>query len=211
MRYVQYGCGLCAPKEWVNYDISPTLRIRKIPVIGKIITKIFNQDIHFPTNILYGDITKGLPEKEGEVDAAYCSHTLEHLALEDLRIALKNTYSILKPGGVFRFVLPDLEYMARIYVNDLDQHNPDAAVTFISNTLMGVPKRQYGTKAFIKGFLGNSHHLWMWDYYSLAAELSKVGFKNIHRCQFHDSTDSMFSLVEDKERFLNSLAIEATK
>ena len=24
--YVQYGCGLCAPKEWVNFDVSPTLR-----------------------------------------------------------------------------------------------------------------------------------------------------------------------------------------
>ncbi len=211
MRYVQYGCGLCAPKEWVNYDISPTLRIRKIPIVGKVITKIFNQDIHFPANIMYGDIVKGLPEKRGGVDAAYCSHTLEHLALQDLRTALNNTYSMLKTGGTFRFVLPDLEYLARIYVQDLNNHNPDAAVSFIGNTLMGVTKRQYGTKAFIKGFFGNSHHLWMWDYYSLAAELSKAGFRNIRRCQFNDNPDPMFSHVEDRERFLNSLAMEATK
>ena len=35
-KYVQYGCGLSAPNEWINFDVSPTLRIQKIPIIGSL-------------------------------------------------------------------------------------------------------------------------------------------------------------------------------
>jgi SAM-dependent methyltransferase len=211
MRYVQYGCGLCAPKEWVNYDISPTLRIRKIPIIGKLITKVFNHEMDFSENIICGDIVKGLGEIHDTVDVVYCSHILEHLALEDLRNALRNTYTMLKPGGVFRFVLPDLEYMARTYIANVDRHDSDSAIKFMESSLLGVTKREHGVRAFTINFLGNSHHLWMWDYYSLAAELSNIGFKNIRRCQFNDNPDSMFKLVESAERFTNCLAMEAIK
>jgi hypothetical protein len=33
--YVQYGCGWSAPKEWVNYDASPTLKWERIPILGR--------------------------------------------------------------------------------------------------------------------------------------------------------------------------------
>lgn len=212
MRYVQYGCGLSAPKEWVNYDISPTLQIRKIPLAGKLITKTFNQSIPFPDNVKYGDIVKGLPETHEGADAVFCSHVLEHLSLEDLRTALKNTYAILKPGGIFRFVLPDLEFMAKEYVNDLPRTSAQPSIQFVSNMLMGVQKRERGLKAFIVSYFGNSRHLWMWDYVSLSGELSKVGFKNIRRSEYHGNPDTMFNLVEDKERFdIDTLCIEAYK
>ena len=54
--YVQYGCGLSAPVGWQNFDASPTLRLQKIPLIGKLVRKV-----DFPSNVLYGDIVKGLP------------------------------------------------------------------------------------------------------------------------------------------------------
>src|SRR5262245_22988509 len=30
--YVQYGCGLSAPDDWLNFDASPTLWLQLIPV-----------------------------------------------------------------------------------------------------------------------------------------------------------------------------------
>ena len=27
--YMQYGCGLCGPSEWLNFDASPVLRCSK--------------------------------------------------------------------------------------------------------------------------------------------------------------------------------------
>ena len=87
--YVQYGCGLSAPKEWTNFDVSPTLRIQKTPLLGTILKSKLNTT--FPSNVLYGDIIKGLPIDENSCDGLYCSHTLEHLSLQDFRKALINS------------------------------------------------------------------------------------------------------------------------
>ena len=55
--YVHYGCHHCAPVEWLNFDASPTLRLERLPVIGRLVRKNAGR---FPSNILYGDIVSGL-------------------------------------------------------------------------------------------------------------------------------------------------------
>ncbi len=100
--YMQYGCGHSAPKNWLNFDASPTLRIQKITSISKIFKSKLNTI--FPENVRYGDIVKGLPLDSDSCDGIYCSHILEHLSLHDFRIALKNTFKILKVGGIFRCI-----------------------------------------------------------------------------------------------------------
>src|SRR5438046_2163574 len=127
--YVQYGCGLSAPADWKNYDTSPTLRIQKIPVLGKLIGSRMSPV--FPSNVLYGDIVKGLPVSNTSCDAVYCSHVLEHLSLNDFRVALANTYRILKPGGTFRCVVPDLEAITRSYLHKLESKRETASIEFI--------------------------------------------------------------------------------
>src|SRR5437016_6228704 len=122
--YVQYGCGLCAPAGWVNFDVSPTLRLQKIPLLGRFVT---HGGPTFPKNVRYGDIVRGLPVAPGSCAVIYCSHVLEHLSLADFRTALRRTYEYLHPGGVFRFVLPDLEKLARDYVDSSDAR---ASITF---------------------------------------------------------------------------------
>lgn len=208
-KYVQYGCGHSAPNEWINYDVSPTLRIQKTPIIGFLVKKKLNTT--FPSNVLYGDIIKGLPVEDNTCDGLYCSHTLEHLSLDEFRIALKNSYKILKKGGKFRCIVPDLEFIARDYIASLENGNDLASVKFISETLLGTESRPRGIKNFINSFYGNSKHLWMWDSKSLASELKNVGFLKIRNCSFNDSSDPMFALVENKSRFVNSVAIECEK
>ena len=204
--YVQYGCGLSAPKEWINFDVSPTLRIQKIPIIGKLLRNWLN--IIFPSNVRYGNIITGLPIKDNSCLGVYCSHTLEHLSLVDFRTALKNTYKILENGGIFRIVVPDLEYPARLYIESLDNGDNLASIKFVGvNTLLGVDKRQ----GFWSSRLGSTHHLWMWDSKSLSEELKNVGFSNIQNCKFNDSKDEMFKQVEDEDRFINAVAIECVK
>jgi SAM-dependent methyltransferase len=208
--YIQYGCGLCAPEQWINFDISPTLRIQKLPILGKLLKSKLNTV--FPDNVLYGDIVRGLPVVEGSADGVYCSHTLEHLALNDLRIALKNTIRLMKPGSIFRCVVPDLEYYSRRYIQALDKQDHNANYDFLGKNgevLMGVENRPRGFENFVRSFWGNSHHLWMWDYLSLSFELKNAGFRNIRRCHFNDSGDDMFLHVEDADRFSNALGIEA--
>ncbi len=207
--YVQYGCGLSAPKEWTNFDVSPTLRIQKTPLLGSIVKGQLNTS--FPSNVRYGDITKGLPIADNSCDGLYCSHTLEHLSLQDFRVALKNSYKILKKGGIFRCIVPDLEHISRQYIKELDNGDNQASVKFINNTLMGITERPRGVKGLINTFLGNAHHMWMWDTKSLTEELRKAGFVDIRPCKFNDSEDAMFKYVENAERFENAVAIECRK
>jgi predicted SAM-dependent methyltransferase len=202
-RYVQYGCGWSAPNSWKNYGASPTLRFERLPLIGKLYTK--NQS-RFPENVEYGDIVKGLPIPDEECDLIYCSHVIEHLSLVDLRKALKNTYCKLRVGGIFRFVLPDLEYHIKKYIDD---PSADAALLFMKETYLG-KERSRGLKNFVL-WIGNSHHLWMWDYKSIERELRDVGFIKIRRAQFGDSLNHKFKDVEDKSRWDNCLGVECSK
>jgi SAM-dependent methyltransferase len=202
-EYVQYGCGLCAPTSWTNFDASPTLRIRRIPVLGTLLARGRG---HFPRNVHYGDITKGLPIAVSSCEAIYCSHILEHLSLEDLRIALVHTYEYLKPGGVFRCVLPDLEKIASEYVASSAEQ---PAVDFML-ILQGGGQWNRGLRGLLE-WLGNSHHLSMWDYKSLAVELGRVGFTAIRRAAFGDAEDGRFRDVEHEIRWVDALGIECRK
>jgi len=209
LKYLQYGCGLSNPIGWENYDSSPTLRIQRTPIIGKIMKSSLN--VVFPKNIKYGDIVNGLNVSKNTYDGIYCSHVLEHLSYFDLKKALHNTYEYLKPGGIFRMVLPDLEILCREYVNEVNKKNPKSSLRFMNDSLLGVTERKRGLKQIITNMLGNSKHLWMWDYYSLSEELREVGFSDIRRCKFNDSNDEMFLRVEEKDRFRNCLSIEVIK
>jgi len=123
--YVQYGCGFSAPKGWYNFDSSLTLLYEKVPIIGKVYKK---NEMRFPKNVIYGDIIKGLPGiKENSCDGVFCSHVLEHLTIKQVKIALKNTYKMLKRNGIFRLVVPDLFMRAKMYLelymnNDLNSN-----------------------------------------------------------------------------------------
>ncbi len=60
---------------------------------------------------------------------------------------MKNTFSILKPGGKFRSVVPDLEYAAREYINSLERGNKLASLDFCGkNTLLSIERRHRGVK-----------------------------------------------------------------
>lgn len=207
--YVQYGCGLCAPVGWINFDASPTLQIQRIPLLGKLFRKKLN--VIFPVNVKYGDIIKGLPIKENSCDAIFCSHTLEHLSLADFGKALKNTYTMLKSGGMFRCIVPDLEYAAREYIQSIDRNEPSPNMKFMQETMLGVEQRPKGMKGLLNTAFGNSHHLWMWDRKSLSDALADAGFHSIRQCRFNDCEDEKFIEVEYEGRFINAVAIECIK
>ena len=126
----------------------------------------------------------------------------------DFRKALRNTHRKLKVGGVFRFVLPDLEFYVRKYIDD---PSSSAALIFMRETNLGYEQRGRSLRDFILSWLGNSQHLWMWDYKSLEQELKDSGFKDIRRAEYGDSSDPLFRDVEDESRWENCLGVECRK
>ena len=200
---MQYGCGFSAPSGWKNFDVSPTLRFERVPLLGRLYSK--NRQ-RFPSNVEYGDIVKGIPLPSESCEAIYASHVLEHLSLRDFRAALANTYRLLTNGGLFRLVVPDLEILAKRY---LESDDPGAASSFMEATSLGVSERQRGLRGLATTWFGNSSHLWMWDLKSISQELAAVGFEDISRCRLGD--EPVFQDVEEEGRFVDALAVQCRK
>jgi hypothetical protein len=114
----------------------------------------------------------------------------------------------LRPGGVFRFVLPDLEKHARDYLASGDT---GASITFMQETYLGHLTRPRGLRALLRAFVGNSAHLWMWDYKAISRELAEAGFAEIRRAQFGDSAEARFREVEELGRWDGNLGVECTR
>lgn len=207
--YVQYGCGLSAPDGWINFDSSPTLRIQKLPVLGASSSRFLNA--RFPKSVRLGDITEGLPIEKNSCDGIYCSHVLEHLSLEDFYRAIDNTRQILKPGALFRLVMPDLMAIVKKYEQASAAGDPSASLQFMDDSGIALKTRPRGLKGVATTVLGNSRHQWLWDYESTISALEDAGFTDIRRCLFNDSADDMFRLVEESDRFENAVALEMTK
>ncbi len=201
--FVQFGCGLSCPSGWKNYDSSPRLRLQKLPLVGPLVPA--GPFGRFPGGVLYGDIVRGLPLPRCSAALLYSSHVLEHLALDELRAALRNCRRVLAGGGTFRIVLPDLEAMINAYNASSAR---DRAVTFIRSTLMGYESRARTLRQRLQQAFGSSHHLWLWDYPSLADELATAGFTGIRRASFGDSGIAAFAAVEDEARWADGFGIQ---
>lgn len=98
MKLLNIACGMRFHEDWINIDFSANS-----PLIRK-------------TNIL-----GGLPFDQASIDVAYSSHFLEHLAPEQAQALLNDVFRILKPGGILRVVVPDLENICREYLKKLDE------------------------------------------------------------------------------------------
>jgi SAM-dependent methyltransferase len=95
---LNFGCGHRFARGWVNIDFhSPHPDVRRVNLL---------QRWPFPDNYF---------------DCAYSSHTMEHFSLETAERLLRECRRVLKPGGVVRTVVPDLESTCREYLRILDQ------------------------------------------------------------------------------------------
>jgi SAM-dependent methyltransferase len=211
--FVQYGCGWTAPPEWLNFDASPTLLLERLPGVGRWFTR---NPTRFPQTVRYGNIVCGLPVPDGAVACLFASHVLEHLSRADCERALANSYRMLKPGGVFRLIVPDLRQRARRYIAASDDGDDTACHAFMIGSGLGRETRPFGLINGLIEVFGHSRHLWMWDEAGLRAALARHGFRRIRRCLMNDAAHPAFTLVEQSGRFFDEsgqpeLALEAIR
>jgi len=98
MKLLNIGCGSTFHSNWINIDIASS----------------------FPEVIEY-DIRQQLPFHDNEIDVCYSSHVLEHLEQIEARNLLLESYRILKPNGIVRVVVPDLESIVKDYLKVLEK------------------------------------------------------------------------------------------
>lgn len=100
MEFLNLGCGpkYVKSKEWVNADMLPC---------GE--------------DVLQCNFLDGIPYKSGRFDLVYHSHVLEHFAKADGEKFIAECYRILKPGGIIRIAMPNLEVMAKEYLKNIEK------------------------------------------------------------------------------------------
>lgn len=108
-------------------------------------------------------------------------------------------------------MLPDFEYNINEYIAQRAAGENNASLFFLQNTMLGLNTRPKGLKEKLYSTFGNSHHLWMWDQYSLENELKNIGFSSVRKCEYYDSENKDFAFVEDVSRFNGAIAFETIK
>lgn len=96
MILVNIGCGSVFHPGWINLDSAP---------VGPAVRA---HDARGP-----------LPFADASVDVVYHAHMLEHLEADDARKFLAECHRVLRPGGIVRVVVPDLEGIAQVYLREL--------------------------------------------------------------------------------------------
>lgn len=106
--------------------------------------------------------------EDNSVDLIYTSHVLEHTTFDDAKKALKVWFNKLKPGGIVRISVPDVEKSFAHYFlhKDLDK---------VRNLIWGSQKHPY------------DYHMAGWDEATLKRDLESVGFNFIGRYNWKDT------------------------
>jgi predicted SAM-dependent methyltransferase len=102
-KFLNIACGAVYvdSREWENVDYisNDSRHVRKMNVLKK------------------------LNPSQGQYEAIYCSHFVEHIPLSYILDFLKRCYTLTKPGGILRIVLPDAEFLLREYLRYKDSGN----------------------------------------------------------------------------------------
>lgn len=92
MKLLNIGCGAWSHPDWVNIDLLEGV------------------------DIISHNISDGLPFPDNMFNVVYHSHLLEHIPVKNSLPFMKECFRVLKPGGVIRVLVPDLEQIARFYL-----------------------------------------------------------------------------------------------
>jgi predicted SAM-dependent methyltransferase len=93
---INLGCGSRFHLAWMNVDIVPSA-----------------------PEVTACDLSKPFPFPDGSFDVVYHSNVLEHIRREHAHAFMRECARILKPSGILRVAVPDLERICRLYLENL--------------------------------------------------------------------------------------------
>ena len=97
LPYLNLGCGNKFHPDWVNVDFVST---------GE--------------GVIAHNLLSGIPMPDNKFEVVYHSHVLEHFQRDDAFKFIQECYRVLRPGGIIRIAIPDLEQIARNYLEQME-------------------------------------------------------------------------------------------
>jgi SAM-dependent methyltransferase len=211
MRILNLGSGTKASDhpDVINIDWSIYLRLRRNPALRRLAPWLLSglrreRFLSLPENLIAHDLSKGIPAGDGSVDAVYHSHLLEHLDRPIAEVLMAEVRRVLKPGGIQRVVVPDLELLCRRLLDHLgrceDRDERARHQEYVAELLeQSVRREAYGMRstsgpmrAIELLLVGDARrrgetHQWMYDWANLTSLLERSGFETVRRCDHETS------------------------
>lgn len=182
------GCGDVAPPGWINVDNAVGARLRKLPILGAFSRRFLR--CNWDRSVFVHDLRRELPWATASIDCVYSSHTLEHLTRASGERFMREVARILKPGGIVRFVVPDLKRV-------VDRYNSGQSdARDLLSSLHAVDTRDRSVAKRIYALLSGSGHRCMYDESSLLRLMTASGLDARRRAPF----ESAIPLIEEIER-----------
>lgn len=175
---LNFGCGGRPIEGWINIDGA------------------FNRNAD-----LVISLRGRLPFDSGNVRFIFTEHLIEHFRREEALGFLRECHRILEPEGAIRIVAPDLESMARAYVED-DREWFGKAFPYLSDPVA----------AFNLIFHQGGAHHYIYDSRALQEALRQAGFGNVTPSSFGASAWPELNVdLDDGLRTIKSVYVEARK
>lgn len=189
------GCGFVLLNGWLNILYEPKQEYGRVKEInGK--------------SWLNYNLLKEWPMDENTIDFIAGSHFIEHLDLNHGIRFLKESFRVMKPGGVIRLSCPDLE----IYVKNYAERNMDFFRHKLIREWCAFSQAQTpGEILAAKAYDSGGAHKWFYDFESLKHILEMAGFKDVKRCSRLEGRVPELEILELPERELETVYVEATK
>lgn len=175
------GCGTNYVSGWVNIDNNSDNNIGRL-------------DLNW-------DMRRPLPYDDGSVDFIYNEHFLEHLSAAEGKRALKDFMRVLRPGGVLRVAMPDLEDVIRKYLELPIEDDPT-----IERFDLGFVRTRAERLNMAFRWWG---HQWLYDWEELERRLRDAGGENITRASIYRSEHPELADLETRDE--SRLIAEVTK
>jgi predicted SAM-dependent methyltransferase len=126
MIRLNIGCGPSFFPDWINTDLVDMSAyldmLRRVPPTPEWpdhqrLTSAYVQAGR--VSFAVQDFRKGIPYKDGTVEAIYFGQVIEHLhAIYEAPAFLKECFRSLRPGGCIRITTPDLDLMLSAYMDN---------------------------------------------------------------------------------------------
>jgi predicted SAM-dependent methyltransferase len=192
------GCFDQVYPGWHNTDVTRQRLIARVPGLAGLLHRLgrLSPDVYAAhqrgvfRHVHYLDLTRPFPFAAATFDYVFSAHVLEHLFPPEAEDCLREVHRVLRPGGVLRLVVPDLDRMVAEY-------DPANTERLLDQVYQGRERRTHV----------RARHWWHYNAQSLASLLHRVGFAQVERRAYRQGRCADLETIDSRPESLFMEAI----